>query len=56
MNKFKSNKYAKIMTDAKKYGLFDNIRFPHLRFHCKYYKKKGAYESECPEIIGKNLF
>ena len=28
---------------------------PKLRFHCKYYKKKNAYRSECPEIIGKNL-
>ena len=36
---FKSTKYAKIMTDAKKHGLFDNIRFLQLRFHCKYYKK-----------------
>ena len=24
---FKSTKYAKIMTDAKKYGLYDNIWF-----------------------------
>ena len=46
----------KVMTDAKKHGLFDNIRFPQLRFHCKYYKEKFAYRSECPEIIGKNLF
>ena len=54
---FKSTQYAKIMTDAKKYGLFDNIRFPQLRFHCKYYiTRKNAYGSECPEIIGKNLF
>ena len=37
---FKSTKYAKIVTDSKKYGLFDNIKFPQLRFHCKYYKKK----------------
>ena len=40
---FKSTKYAKNQTDAKKYGkkngLFDNIRFPQLRFHCKYYRK-----------------
>ena len=54
---FKSTKYAKIMTDAKKHGLFDNIRFPQLRFHCKCYKiKKFAHRSECPEIIGKTLF
>ena len=39
------------MLDAKKYGLFDNIRFPQLRFYCKYYKKKFAYRIECPEII-----
>ena len=37
---FKSTKCVKIMTDAKKHGVFDNIRFPQLRFHCKYYKKK----------------
>ena len=53
---FKFTKYAKIMTDAKIHGLFDNIRFPQLRFHCKYYKEKNAYRSECPEIFGKNLF
>ena len=53
---FKSTKYAKIITDAKKYGLFDNIRLLQLRFNCKYYKKNCAYRSECPEIIGKNLF
>ena len=53
---FKSTKYAKIMTDAKKHGLFDNIRFPQLRLHCKCYKKKYAYRCECPEIISKNLF
>ena len=50
---FKSTKYAKIMTDAKKNGHFDNIRFLHLRFHCKYYKKNFEHRSECPEIIGK---
>ena len=27
------------MTDAKKQWLYDDIRFPQLRFHCKYYKK-----------------
>ena len=32
-------KYAKIVTDAKKHGLFDNIRFPQLRFYCKYFTK-----------------
>ena len=53
---FKSTKCAKIMTDTKIHGLFDNIRFPQLRFHCKYYKKHFAYRSECPEIIGKNPF
>ena len=53
---FKYTKYAKIMTDARKYELFDNIRLPQLRFHCKYYKEKIAYGSECPEIIDKNLF
>ena len=52
---FKSTKYAKIMTDPKKYAPFDNIRFPQLRFHCKYYKEKIAYRSECPEIFRKNL-
>ena len=44
------------MLDAKKYGLFDNIRFSQLRFNCKYYKKNIAYRTECPEIIGKYLF
>ena len=39
------------MTDAKENGLFDNIRFLQLRFHFKYYKKKFAYRSECPEIM-----
>ena len=34
-------------------GLFDNIKFPHLRFHCKYYKKNFACRSKCPRIIGK---
>ena len=34
-------------------GLFDNNKFPQLRFHCKYYKKNFAYRSECPRIIGK---
>ena len=53
---FKYTKYAKIMIDTRKYRLFDNIRFPQLRFHCKYYKEKIAYRSECPEIIDKNLF
>ena len=53
---FKSTKYAKIMTDAKKHGFSDNIRLPQLRFHCKYYKKNFVYRSECPEIIGKSLF
>ena len=53
---FKYTKYAKIMIDARKYGLFDNIRFPQLRFHCKYYKETIVYRSECPEIIDKNLF
>ena len=53
---FKSTKYAKIMIDAKKYGLSDHIRFPQLRFHWRYNKKNSAYRSECPEIIGKNLF
>ena len=53
---FQPTKYAKIMTDAKKNGLLDNIRFPQLRFHCKYYKKNFAYRRECSEIIGKNLF
>ena len=33
---FKYTKYTKIMIDARKYGLFGNIRFPQLRFHCKY--------------------
>ena len=28
---FKFTRYAKIMTDDKKYGLFDNISFPQLR-------------------------
>ena len=32
--------YAKIMRDAKKYGLFNNIRFPQLRFQSKKKKKK----------------
>ena len=50
----KSTRYAKIMTDAKKYGLFDNIRFPQVRLHCKY-QKKNSYTSECPEITGENL-
>ena len=50
---FKYTKYAKIMIDARKYGLFENIRIPQLRFHCKYHKEKIAYRSECPEIIGK---
>ena len=50
---FKSTKYAKIMTGAKKHELFHNIRFPQLRLHCKCYKKKIAYRSECPEIIEK---
>ena len=53
---FKSTKYAKIMIDAKKYGLSDNIRFLQLSFHCKCYKKIFVYRSEGPEIIGKNLF
>ena len=39
---FKSTKYAKIMIDAKKYGLSDNIRFPQVRFHWRYYKKNSA--------------
>ena len=47
---------AKKMIDAKKYGRFDDIRFLQLRFYCKYFEKKNAYRSECPEIIGKNLF
>ena len=53
---FKSTKYAKIITDAKKKRNFDNIKFPQLRFYCKYYKENFEYRSECPEIIGKNLF
>ena len=36
---FKSSKYVKIMTDGKKHGLFDNIRLPQVKFHCKYNKK-----------------
>ena len=48
---FKSTKYAKIMTDAKKYRLFDNIRFPQITK-----KKKFAYRSERPDTNGKNLF
>ena len=48
--------YAKIMTDGKKHGLFDNIRLPQLRFHKKYNKKNSAYRRKCPEITGKNLF
>ena len=43
---FKPTKYAKIMTDAKKYRLFVNITYPRLRFLCKYYKKKIAYTNE----------
>ena len=35
---FKSTEYGKMMTDTKKHGLFDNIRFPQLRFHHQYYK------------------
>ena len=41
---FKSIKYAKIMKDGKKHGLFDNIWFPQLRLHCKCYKKKMHIE------------
>ena len=32
---FKSPKYAEIMKDGKKHGLFGNIWFPQLRLHCK---------------------
>ena len=52
---FKPTKYAKFKTNTKKYGRFDDIRFPQLRFHCKYYKK-NEYRSECPEVIGNYLF
>ena len=41
------------MADTKKYGFFDNIRIPQLRFRWKYIKINFAYRSECPEIIGK---
>ena len=53
---FKSIKNAKIIADAKKHGLFDNIRFRQLRFHCKSEKKKNAFRSGYPEKIGKNQF
>ena len=43
------------MLDAKKYGLFDNIRFSQLRFNCKYYKKNIAYRTECPDIDNRQI-
>ena len=50
---FKSTKYAKIMTDAKKRGLFDNIRFPQLRFHYIFYKKKVLIEVSILRLFAK---